>query len=181
MLTLEQVLDGTQGHLDSSSGAPAMAGVGFSSVVIDSRGTLNGALFVALKGEHVDGHSFVLDAVGHGALGALVREDWQAPGALPQSVALVRVDDPLKALQRLAQWWRARHDVQVIGVTGSIGKTSTKEVLASVLATKYRTLKSEGNLNNEIGLPLALLALNESHEKVVLEMGAGYALGELTM
>ncbi|MDQ6694624.1 MAG: UDP-N-acetylmuramoyl-tripeptide--D-alanyl-D-alanine ligase [Chloroflexota bacterium] len=181
MFTLEDILEGTQGRLDEAAGALTMTGLGFTHVAIDSRGDLSGALFVALPGERVDGHSFVLDAAGHGALGALVRSDWQAPPSLAWSVALVRVDDPLVALQRLAAWWRARHNLQVIGITGSVGKTSTKEVLASVLSSRYRTLKSEGNLNNEIGLPVTLLNLNDLHEKAVLEMGAGYELGELTM
>ena len=181
MFTLADILEGTQGRLDESTGALAMTGLGFSDVVTDSRASLGGALFVALMGEHVDGHNFVLDAVGHGARGALVRSDWQGPKALPSGVALIRVDDPLQALQRLATWWRARNDVQVIGVTGSIGKTSTKEVVAAVLSNRFNTLKSIGNLNNEIGLPLTLLCLMPEHEKAVLEMGAGYALGELTL
>ena len=181
MFTLADILEGTRGHLDEATGALAMTGLGFSDVVIDSRGTLAGALFVALMGEHVDGHNFVLDAVGHGARGALVRNDWWPPQSLPSGVALIRVDDPLAALQKLAAWWRARHDVQVIGVTGSIGKTSTKEVVAAVLSSRFNTLKSMGNLNNEIGLPLTLLRLTSDHEKAVLEMGAGYQLGELTM
>ncbi len=181
MFTIQDILEGTQGHLDNSAGALAMSGLGFSSVAIDSRGSLNGALFVALMGERVDGHSFVLDAIGHGARGAVVRDVWEAPDALPSGVALVRVSDPLSALQRLAAWWRARHDVQVIGITGSIGKTSTKEVLASVLSRRYSTLKSAGNLNNEIGLPLTLLQITGGHQKAALEMGAGYALGELTL
>ncbi|HUP27032.1 MAG TPA: UDP-N-acetylmuramoyl-tripeptide--D-alanyl-D-alanine ligase [Chloroflexia bacterium] len=181
MFTLTDILEGTQGQLDAAAGAASMAEVGFTVVATDSRGSIPGALFVALTGEHVDGHSFVLDAVGHGALGAIVRTDWRPPEALPAGVALIRVDDPLKALQRLAAWWRARHEVQVIGVTGSIGKTSTKEVIAAVLESRFSTLKSPGNLNNEIGLPLTLLQLSASHRKVVLEMGAGYELGELTM
>ncbi len=158
-----------------------MTGLGFTGVAIDSRADLRGALFIALQGEHVDGHEFVLDAVGHGARGALVRRDWHAPSALPAGVALVRVDDPLTALQSLARWWRSRNATQVIAITGSIGKTSTKEVIASVLSRRYNTLKSQGNLNNEIGLPLTLLRLQPTHEKAVLEMGAGYAMGELTL
>ncbi|HEX9989602.1 MAG TPA: UDP-N-acetylmuramoyl-tripeptide--D-alanyl-D-alanine ligase [Chloroflexia bacterium] len=181
MFSLDDILRGTQGRLDDATRALSMTGLGFSEVVTDSRGALAGALFVALPGERVDGHSFVVDAAGHGARGAIVREDWVAPEALPAGVALVRVGDPLAALQRLAKWWRARHNVQVIGITGSVGKTSTKEVTASVLANRFPTLKSSGNLNNEIGLPLTLMRLNKSHHKVVLEMGAGYALGELTL
>lgn len=180
MFTLDDILHGTGGELDARGRALAMTGLGFTGVAIDSRADLHDALFVALQGERVDGHEFVLDAAGHGARGALVKHDWEAPSALPQGVALVRVDDPLTALQNLARWWRARNDAQVIAVTGSIGKTSTKEVIASVLSRRYSTLKSEGNLNNEIGLPLTVLRLQPGHSKAVLEMGAGYELGELT-
>src|SRR5690349_3828311 len=180
MFTLEDILAGTRGRLEDANSALAMTGLGFNSVAIDSRKCEGGALFVALMGERVDGHSFVLDAVGHGARGALVRDDWQPPAALPSGVALIRVSDPLAALQSMAAWWRARHDVQVISITGSVGKTSTKEVTGAVLARRYETLVTEGNLNNEIGLPLTLLRLTPKHRKAVLEMGAGYALGELT-
>ena len=181
MFTLSDIIQGTGGWLDAATGAGlTMTGQGFTSVAIDSRGNLNGALFVALEGLHVDGHSFVLDAAGHGARGALVRADWVPPDALPRDFALIRVADPLVGLQSLARWWRGLMNVQVVAVTGSIGKTSTKEVIGSVLSRKFNTLKSEGNLNNEIGLPLTLLRLEPSHEKAVLEMGAGYALGELT-
>jgi UDP-N-acetylmuramoyl-tripeptide--D-alanyl-D-alanine ligase len=181
MFSLDDILQSTGGRLDDAGSALAMTGLGFESVAIDSRAALKGALFVALQGERVDGHEFVLDAIGHGALGALVREDWEAPSALPSGVALVRVRDPLTALQQLARWWCTRNHAQVIAVTGSVGKTSTKEVIASVLSTRYKTLKSAGNLNNEIGLPLAILQLAPTHEKAVVEMGAGYALGELTL
>jgi UDP-N-acetylmuramoyl-tripeptide--D-alanyl-D-alanine ligase len=180
MFTLQDILQGTGGDLDAASGALAMTGLGFTGVAIDSRADLRGVLFVALQGERVDGHEFVLDAVGHGARGALVRRDWQAPSALAAGAALIRVDDPLTALQDLARWWRTHNNVQVLGITGSIGKTSTKEVIASVLSRRFKTLKSEGNLNNEIGLPLTFLRLQPDHQKAVLEMGAGYALGELT-
>jgi UDP-N-acetylmuramoyl-tripeptide--D-alanyl-D-alanine ligase len=179
-LTLDDILQGTGGELQVLGGGPAPAGVAFSEVTIDSRAATGGALFVALRGERVDGHEFVAGAVANGARGALVRRDWVAPADLPAGVAFVRVDDPLAALQALAGWWRKRCGAQVIAVTGSIGKTSTKEALAAVLSRKFNTLKSVGNLNNEIGLPLTLLRLEPGHEKAVLEMGAGYALGELT-
>ncbi|HEX8227879.1 MAG TPA: UDP-N-acetylmuramoyl-tripeptide--D-alanyl-D-alanine ligase [Chloroflexia bacterium] len=181
MFTLNDVLEGTQGRLDEATAALAMTGLGFNGVAIDSRAALSGALFVALQGEHVDGHEFVVDAAGHGARGALVREDWTAPATLPPGMALIRVADPLAAMQSFAAWWRSRFDVQVVAVTGSVGKTSTKEVIAAVLSTRYNTLKSAGNLNNEIGCPLTVLQLAPDHKKAVLEMGAGYQLGELTL
>ena len=179
-LTLDDILQGTGGELEVLGGGLAPAGVGFSEVTIDSRAATGGALFVALRGERVDGHEFVSGAVANGARGALVRRNWVAPADLPAGVLLVRVEDPLAALQGLAGWWRKRCPAQVIAVTGSIGKTSTKEALAAVLSRRFNTLKSAGNLNNEIGLPLTLLRLEPGHEKAVLEMGAGYALGELT-
>ncbi|HST03272.1 MAG TPA: UDP-N-acetylmuramoyl-tripeptide--D-alanyl-D-alanine ligase [Chloroflexia bacterium] len=178
--TLHDILQGTGGELDARGRASALAEVEFRGVTIDSRGAQDGALFVALQGERVDGHAYVAGAVANGAHGALVRRDWPTPDELPEGVALVRVDDPLAALQALARWWRERCGAQAIAITGSIGKTSTKEALAAVLSEKYSTLKSAGNLNNEIGLPLTLLRLTPEHEKAVLEMGAGYALGELT-
>jgi UDP-N-acetylmuramoyl-tripeptide--D-alanyl-D-alanine ligase len=177
MFTLEDILAGTGGRLHH----PQPLFERFESVVIDSRQAKPGSLFFALVGEWVDGHDYVLNAIENGATGAVVREDWLVPDRWPPGKPLIRVDDPLSALQRLAAWWRAISDVQVVGITGSIGKTSTKEVVAAVLSTRFSTLKSEGNLNNEIGLPLTLLRLTADHRKAVLEMGAGYALGELTM
>src|SRR4051794_19559410 len=116
MFSLDDILQGTGGDLDEAGSALAITGHGFNGVAIDSRAALNGALFVALPGERVDGHNFVLDAIGHGARGALVRRDWQAPSALPQGVALIRVDDPLSALQAMAKWWRARNNTEVIAI-----------------------------------------------------------------
>ncbi len=182
MFTLQDILAATNGRLYTSPSAPDLTGLDFACVVTDSRATISGALFVALGGEHVDGHGFVLDAVGHGARGALIDMEWQPPESLPSDMVLIRVPDPLAAMQRLAAWWRDKHsNVQVIGVTGSVGKTSTKEVLAAVLSRRFKTLKNIGNLNNEIGLPLTLLQLTDDHQKAVLEMGGGYALGELTL
>lgn len=160
-------------------------------VVIDSRQAQAGDLFVALPGEKVDGHAYVADAFARGALAALVQQDVQLdcstidlragaqhepPAGLP---VCLRVDDTLAALQRLGQAWRARFEtLRVIGVTGSVGKSSTKELAWAVLARQFRTYKNEGNLNNEIGLPLSLLELKPEHERAVLEMGM-YALGEI--
>jgi UDP-N-acetylmuramoyl-tripeptide--D-alanyl-D-alanine ligase len=153
----------------------------FANVVHDSRLVVPGSLFVALAGER-DGLDFVTDAVSRGASGIigarlLPEERWLAPaGGRP--VAFVTVDDSLRALQRLARWWRTRQDVEVVGITGSVGKTSTKEVVAGVLSRRFRVLKNEKNYNNEIGLPLTLLQLDGTYQKAVLEMGM-YSLGEI--
>lgn len=168
--------------------------VAFSDVVIDSREARPGALFVALPGEQTDGHRFVNDALARGAAGALIHQDiplnpQPAIVDLRQSVdprllaslgspVLIRVPDTLKALQRVAAGWRARFPVRTIGITGSVGKTTAKETVAAVLSQRYDTLKSESNLNNEIGLPLTLLHLRPRHQRAVLEMGM-YAPGEI--
>lgn len=147
----------------------------FPRVVIDSRQVGRGDLFVALPGKRRDGQEFVLDAAAAGAGGVLVRE---ISPELPPATAVFAVDDTLAALQRLAAGRRDRRHARVIGVTGSVGKTTTKEIVAAVLATRYRVLKNEANQNNEIGLPLTLLRLSERHQRAVLEMGM-YALGEI--
>jgi UDP-N-acetylmuramoyl-tripeptide--D-alanyl-D-alanine ligase len=170
-------------------------GPAISSVVIDSREAIAGSLFVAFKGDRLDGHDYVSDAFDRGAIAALVehdvqgefdsldarnsefesfREDWA-----PERRLCILVDSTLAALQAVARAWREQfEDLRVIGITGSVGKTTTKELTHAVLSRSYQTLKSEGNLNNEIGLPLTLLGLRSGHERVVLEMGM-YTAGEI--
>lgn len=176
------------------SGAPAGAAASVHSltaVEIDSRKVQPGSLFVALPGEHSDGHSFVSHAFSRGAAAALIDRpvdgpwpllDLRQPGAqLAESQErplCLLVDNTLHALQQAAAWWRSQFPVQVVGITGSVGKTTTKEITAAVLRQRFVTLKSEGNLNNEIGLPLTLLQLDGSQQRAVLEMGM-YALGEI--
>ncbi len=166
---------------------PSAEAVRFANVVVDSRLAQEGSLFVALRGERDDGHNYVGHAFQQGAMGALVEKEIEGyplitrPSSLPEAPSepfCFLVKESLSALQDLAAYWRRRFDLRVIGVTGSIGKTTTKEVIWSVLRKAFRTLKSEANYNNEIGLPLALLNLEEGHEKVVLEMGM-YGLGEI--
>lgn len=155
--------------------AAATAGrAGFSRAVIDSRLARPGDLFFALRGERHDGHDFVAQAAAAGATGAIV----ERPVAVPDGVALFHVRDPLEALQRLAAHRRDRHDVRVVGVTGSVGKTTGKELIAAVLGRRFSVLKNEANLNTEIGLPLTLLDLTGGHERAVLEM-AMHARGEI--
>jgi UDP-N-acetylmuramoyl-tripeptide--D-alanyl-D-alanine ligase len=141
---------------------------------VDSRGVVPGSLFVALRGERVDGHAFVADAARAGAAAALVEREVTDAPALPQVV----VADAERALGDLAMWWRSRHAVRVVGITGSTGKTLAKEVIADVVSRTLRTLRSEGNLNSVIGLPMTLLHLDESHQVSVLEMGM-YTTGEI--
>ncbi len=149
--------------------------VRFRRVVVDSRKVGRGDLFVALPGERTDGHRFSADAIERGAHGVLVTA---LPESLAPGTAAFVVDDALAALQRLAAGRRDRRRTKVIGVTGSVGKTTTKEIAAAVLSTKYDVLKNEANYNNEIGLPLTVLEMTQRHDRAVLEMGM-YAQGEI--
>jgi UDP-N-acetylmuramoyl-tripeptide--D-alanyl-D-alanine ligase len=144
---------------------------------VDSRVVEPGQLFVALPGERTDGHQFLGAAAAAGATALLVTEAPPVPAALGD-VTVLRVRDALVALHAIAAAWRTRFDPLVVGVTGSIAKTSTKEAIAAVLAHRFRTLRNEGNQNNEIGLPLTVLRLGPEHEAAVLEMGM-YVGGEI--
>ncbi|MEW6439629.1 MAG: UDP-N-acetylmuramoyl-tripeptide--D-alanyl-D-alanine ligase [bacterium] len=143
----------------------------FSRVSTDSRNIERGDLFVALRGERFDGHAFSGEALKKGAAGLLV-ERLPAPEILQEfRPALIRVEDTLEALGGLAAGWRRRFSAPVAVLTGSNGKTTTKEMTVTILRLGYRCLWSPGNFNNRIGLPLTLLMLREDHERVVLEMG----------
>ncbi|MBO8136621.1 MAG: UDP-N-acetylmuramoyl-tripeptide--D-alanyl-D-alanine ligase [Desulfotomaculum sp.] len=137
-------------------------------VSTDTRTIKPGDLFFALAGEKYDGHDFVGQAVDAGAGGLVLAREIPE---LKNQVPVIIVQDTLKALQLLASYNRRQFDIPVIGITGSNGKTTTKDLVASVLSQKYRVLKTRGNLNNEIGLPLTLLQLDEHHTAAVLEMG----------
>ena len=147
---------------------------------IDSRTISPGELFFAVRGERFDGHDFVEAALTRGAGAAVVSREKLA--ALPESVqqgnVLIIEGDPLGALQRLAATVRRHWGRRVVAITGSAGKTTTKEAVATVLASRFRVLKSEGNLNNGFGLPLQLLRLESEHEIAVIEMGMSHA-GEI--
>jgi len=188
MLTLADAIEALTGQRIAQAEQP------LSSVVVDSRLVTPGGMFVALRGERQDGHDFVADAFGRGAVAAIVerglpvecqvldtrRQPFEWPVAGVSLPLCLLVEDSLAALQRFAAFWRAKFDVRVIGVTGSVGKTMTKEMTYAVLKRRFRTLKSEGNYNNEIGLPLTLLQLTPDHERVVVEMGM-YDIGEIAL
>lgn len=185
-LTLGDVLDGL------IAVRPEGLGQRVTTAVIDSREARPGALFIAFEGEHEDGHDYVEDAFSRGAVAALIekdvdvsaklldltRENVKLPAAWSLPLVL-KVDNTLQALHKLATFWRqSQEGLRVIGITGSVGKTTTKELAASVLARRYATIKSEASYNNEIGLPLTLLHLTSEHECAVLEMGM-YDVGEI--
>ncbi|MGA7522287.1 MAG: UDP-N-acetylmuramoyl-tripeptide--D-alanyl-D-alanine ligase [Acidobacteriaceae bacterium] len=159
---------------------PASAEAAATGYSIDSRSLQRGDLFVAICGARLDGHAFVPMAFERGACAAMVARGWidAQPEAAKQHPLLV-VEDPLAALQRLAAAVRRHWGWRVIGITGSAGKTTTKEAIAAVLATRFSVLKSQGNLNNHYGLPLQLLRLEPQHEIAVIEMGMS-AAGEIT-
>ncbi len=177
-LTLKDIYLGLGGQH-----APTAAAFPIPKVVIDSRQVAPGDCFVALPGQRVDGHDYIQDAAARGARAILAhRLPPSPPGTLirpsqdpfPPSITfpvIFLVQDTLAALQQLATSWRARHHVTVVGITGSVGKTSSKELIAAVLRQRYPTLWTPGNYNNEIGLPLSLLQLNQDHRYAVLEMG----------
>lgn len=145
---------------------------GFTGVSTDSRGTETGQLFVALKGPNFDGHDFVAAAAARGAAAALLERPVDA------GIPWLRVTDTLAALGTMATDWRIRFELPVLAVTGSYGKTTVKEMMAAILATRGEVLATRGNLNNEIGLPLTLFRLDESHRAAVLELGANHG-GEI--
>ena len=132
-------------------------------------------LFVALVGENFDGHNFIEQAVDQGAIALVINRQIESL-AVPQFI----VRDTLKAYQQIAQWWSDRFNIPVIGVTGSVGKTSTKELISAVLGTKGKVLKTEANFNNEIGVPKTLLQITSEHSYAVIEM-AMRGLGEIAL
>jgi UDP-N-acetylmuramoyl-tripeptide--D-alanyl-D-alanine ligase len=152
----------------------------FGWIERDSRRVNPGDLFIAVKGEQFDGHDFVGNAAENGAAAALVARSWldRLP---PVAIPLLVVDDPVVALQQLASARREALGVSVIGVTGSVGKTSVKEVVAAILSQRFTTYRSPGNMNSEIGLPLSILEIEPGTEIAVLEMGGAYAPGELAL
>lgn len=185
MLTLADMLEALTGRKVWAAGHV------ITDAAVDSRLVIPGALFVALPGERTDGHDFVEAAFERGASVALIERDLPQPfrvvdlrQPLPAEgldwrlPLCLRVENSLAALQQIARHWRAKLSLRVIGVTGSVGKSTTKELAADVLETRYRTLRNPGNQNNEIGVPLSLLRLTEAHERAVLEMGF-YVPGEI--
>ena len=188
MLTLADVIEAL------TNIRPAQASTVITEAAVDSRLAIPGGLFVALPGERLDGHDFVADAFQRGASFALIQHEIDAAYQtvnlkagveatfLPETDAPIclLVENTLSALQQIARFWRRKLDLDVVGITGSVGKSTTKEVVAEVLSQRYRTLKSPGNMNNEIGLPLTILRLSSGYERAILEMGF-YVPGEIAL
>jgi UDP-N-acetylmuramoyl-tripeptide--D-alanyl-D-alanine ligase len=170
-LTLGEVA----GLLETSSGAPDRLATGYS---IDSRSILPGQLFFAIQGKNFDGHNFIGQVLERGAAGAVVQSAFSATAPTEWQPGLIPVEDTHEALKALAHRVRRVWGKPIVAVTGSTGKTTTKEMLAAILSRGLRTLRSPGNLNNDYGLPLALLGLDPEHDVAVMELGMS-AAGEI--
>ena len=164
-LTIEKITDVCEGTLYGSEWIKEEKREA-NGVVLDSRLLQEGYVFIATKGEKVDGHKFIPSVFEKGAMAVICEE---VPEVL--TGPCIQVKDSFIALKKLAAFYRQQLDITVVGITGSVGKTSTKEFVAGVLATKYQVWKTQGNFNNEVGLPLTVLQLREEHEIAVLEMG----------
>jgi UDP-N-acetylmuramoyl-tripeptide--D-alanyl-D-alanine ligase len=167
VFSLKDVLKATAGTL--VSGAQEFLFYGIST---DSRLISKGNLFIALKGENFDGHDFVMRALKQGAVGILVHDE-EKINQIPKdkTFVIIKVTDTLTALGDLAHEWRKKFPIPVIGLTGSSGKTTTKEMIAAIISRKKNILKTEGNLNNLIGVPQTIFRLTSKHELMILEMG----------
>ena len=169
-LTLENITKACQG---TYHGDPSLLTREVAGVTIDSRKVEKDFLFVAINGERFNAHKFIPDTIEKGALCVVSHEDL---GETPYPYILVEATG--QALLDIAKLYRDSFDVKVVGITGSVGKTSTKEMIASVLAEKYKVHKTQGNFNNECGLPLTIFEMNETHQVSVLEMGINH-FGEM--
>ena len=173
-ITVKEILPKIDGSLVAGTGKRCLAGIS-----TDSRTIKPGQLFWSLKGDQYDGHDFVLSALEQGAAGVVIEKDQRESvisrlGSNINNIndpVVITVHDTLRALGDMAGWWRSQHNIQVIAITGSVGKTTTKEMLAEILSVNGRVLKNYGNFNNLIGLPLTLLRLDNTYEKAVVEMG----------
>lgn len=164
-MTLQAIAKAVGGKLYNDNGLELDT---IKGVVIDSRQVLDGYLFIAIKGERVDGHDFVDDVFNKGAMAVVSEKEL----AIDKPYILVK--SSTEALKDMAKFYRDSLDIKLIGITGSVGKTSTKEFVAAVLSEKYSVLKTEGNFNNEIGLPLTILKIRDYHEIAVIEMGISH-------
>lgn len=156
----------SNGKIINGNGEESIEGVS-----IDSKKVSKGDFFIALKGERTDGHNFIKEAFDKGASACLAKKGKYDYSTLKTGQSIIEVDDTLQALKQIAKKHLENSAAYVIGVTGSVGKTTTKDMIAEVISTKYSVLKTRGNLNTDIGLPMSLFHLDKTHDAVVLEMG----------
>ncbi len=166
--SLQDILDATGGALISGDPNKVLRGIS-----IDSRSIKRGDLFIALRGVRFDGHQFAKEALAKGGEGVIIENESLRGGKPPgqEKKAVITVGDTLRALGDIARWWREKHPIPIIAVVGSNGKTTTKEIIATLLEGTFRVLKTLGNRNNLVGLPLTILDLGPKHNIAVLEMG----------
>jgi len=169
-ISCDEVLKATGGVLISGDTKTT-----FDEICTDSRKAKAGDLFIPIKGERFDGHDFISDSLIAGAAGTLTSRDMDPV----EGKAVIRVKDTLAAMRDLASWYRSKFNIPFVGITGSVGKTSTKDMIASVLSQKFNVLKTQGNFNNEIGLPLTIFNLDCFHQAAVIEMGMS-GFGEIS-
>lgn len=172
-LTIQQIIQATGGQLLSGNTEQIV-----TSISTDTRTLKKGDFYIPLKGTNFDGHDFIEEAIQKGVIGILVGAGSPRPGEETLPLHVIQVQDTLKALGDIAHAWRIQFNIPLIGITGSNGKTTTKEMLSSILSVKGEVLKTLGNLNNLIGLPLTLLNLTEEKKFAVIEMGMN-APGEI--
>ena len=171
-ITVQEILTAVDGRLLGELSDPSIT---VARVDTDSRNIHPGSLFIPLAGERFDGHAFIQAALEGGAAGCLTARE--RPSYLPGKF-YIKVGNTQRALRDLARWYKSRFSIPFVGITGSVGKTTTKDMVAAVLGEHYKVLKTEGNFNNEVGLPLTLLRLDHTHEIGVLEMGMNH-FGEI--
>ncbi|MGG5462484.1 UDP-N-acetylmuramoyl-tripeptide--D-alanyl-D-alanine ligase [Clostridium sp. B9] len=165
-LSLQEIVKATKGTLLKESEVSEV-----KAVSTDTRKIEEGTLFIALKGENFNGNNYVLDAFNKGAKIAIIDEVKCNLSELKEDVSLIKVENTGRALMDLAKFYREKLGLKVVGITGSAGKTSTKDLVAAVLSDKYKVFKTKGNFNNEIGLPLMILELDSTYDVAILEMG----------
>lgn len=165
-LNLQEIVKATNGALLKEAHVKEI-----KAVSTDTRKIEEGTMFIALKGENFNGNNYVLDAFNKGAKIAIVDEVKCDLNELKEDVALIKVENTGRALMDLAKFYREKLGLKVVGITGSAGKTSTKDLVAAVLSDKYKVFKTKGNFNNEIGLPLMILELDSTYDVAILEMG----------
>jgi len=173
ILGLKEIVEATKGKLIFGEIYKEINGI-----CTDSRKVAEGNLFIPIKGENFDGHEFIEDCFMKGAAASLTSEDAYGVNAM-EGKALIKVEDTLAALGDIARYYRELFDIPLVGITGSVGKTSTKDMVSCVLRQKFNVLKTSGNFNNHIGLPLTVMNMERDHEAAVLEMGMS-GLGEIS-
>ncbi|MDP4092722.1 MAG: UDP-N-acetylmuramoyl-tripeptide--D-alanyl-D-alanine ligase [Bacillota bacterium] len=169
-LSCEEILAATGGSLVCGN-----LGTDFSNISTDSRKVGFNELFIPIVGEKFDGHDYIISSLEMGASGALTQVDT----GFYEGKVIIRVENTLKALQDIARYYRSKFSIPVVGITGSVGKTSTKDMVACTIATRLNVHKTEGNFNNEIGMPLTVFKLDQGHEAAVFEMGMS-GFGEIS-